>query len=521
MTPAPSSVNYEMYLQGGGEMGGLTRNFPWENTVLGSPDTWSQSLLTTVSIILRSKFPMFLFWGPQLIQFYNDAYRPSFGITGKHPKALGQAGEKCWPEIWPVINPLIDQVMSGGESIWSDDQLIPIYRNNRVEDVYWTFGYSPVIDESGKPGGVLVICTETTDRIKTYNTISDAKKELEFAIEAGELATWDYNPRTDKFVGNNRTKEWFGLSAESEIKLPYAMAAIAEEDRDRVSLAIEKALERGSEGNYNIEYTIINPKTLTKKIVRAMGKAVFAPEGEAVRFSGTLQDITEEHSIRLRKDEFISVASHELKTPITSLNASMQILQKLVKTEDVSDKIRLFFGKASNNLNKLVHLLDDLLNVTKLQQGQLALNKTRFNLSELVRDSCEHLSINDDHEINITGDKEVMVFADYRRIDQVLVNLVNNAIKYSPQTKQVDISIEQGNGLAKVHVKDYGIGINPEKLPHLFDRYYRVDGLGHQFSGLGLGLYITSEIIKRHDGEILVESTRGNGSCFTFVLPLD
>ena len=242
---------------------------------------------------------------------------------------------------------------------------------------------------------------------------------------------------------------------------------------------------------------------------------------QPLRFSGTLQDITEEYNLQIRKDEFISVASHELKTPITSLNASMQILQKLVKTEDVSDKIRLFFGKASNNLGKLVHLLDDLLNVTKLQQGQLALNKTRFNLGELVRDSCEHLSVNDDHEITITGDKEIMVYADYRRIDQVMVNLVNNAIKYSPQTKQVDIFLEQANGLAKVHVQDYGIGINPEKLPHLFDRYYRVDGLGHQFSGLGLGLYITSEIIKRHDGGITVESTQGNGSRFTFTLPLD
>jgi signal transduction histidine kinase len=521
MTNSLSPTGYAMHLQGGGEMGELTRAFDWASTSLGSPDKWPQSLLTTVSIILRSKFPMFLWWGPDLIQFYNDAYRPSLGVTGKHPKSLGQEGEKCWPEIWPIIKPLIDQVMNGGEATWNEDSLIPIYRNNRVEDVYWTFGYSPVINESGQPGGVLVICNETTDKVKTYNTISEAKKELEFAVEAGELATWDLNPFTNRFVGNSRLKEWFGLEANAEIELSRAIAIMAEEDRERVSTAIAQVLKKGSDGNYNIEYTINNPVTNIKRIVRAIGKVVFDAEGEAARFSGTLQDITEEYNIQLRKDEFISVASHELKTPITSLNASMQILQKLIKTESVSDKIRLFVGKAGNNLNKLVHLLDDLLNVTKLQQGQLALNKTRFNLGDLIKDSCEHLSQEDSYPIGISGEQDVMVYADYRRIDQVLVNLINNAIKYSPQSKKVNITYGRKNGMAVVYVQDYGIGINPDKLPHLFDRYYRVDGLGHQFSGLGLGLYISAEIIKRHDGDISVESEWGNGSVFSFTLPLD
>lgn len=144
---------YPNYLAGGGEMGNLIRGFDWSETVLGSPTGWPQSLLTTVGIILNSKSPMFLWWGPDLIQFYNDAYRPSLGNNGKHPKCLGQKGVDCWPEIWPVIKPLIDQVMDGGEAVWSEDQLIPIYRNNRLEDVYWTFGYSAVSDETGRPGG--------------------------------------------------------------------------------------------------------------------------------------------------------------------------------------------------------------------------------------------------------------------------------------------------------------------------------------------------------------------------------
>jgi two-component system sensor histidine kinase VicK len=645
-----ATSNYSHYLEGGGEMGRLTREFDWSSTPLGGPETWSQSLLTTVGILLNSRFPMFLWWGPNLVQFYNDAYRPSLGFNGKHPNALGQTGVNCWPEIWLVIKPLIDQVMAGGEATWSEDQLIPIYRNNKLDDVYWTFSYSRVTDETGKAAGVLVICNETTAKIHSYKIVQDAesrfksmiaqspvpmlvtkgddmifdevnpamleligrdesikgktlfdgmpelrgqeavdhlyqtyhtgkpfngyeqpvkiyrngqleqgyfnvsyrpliiddkiagvlqvahdvtksvtayksvqqaKEELELAIEAAELGTWDLNPLTNVFIGNSRLKSWFGLPQDEEINLENAINAIIEADRQNVIEAIQAAVAKGSDGNYTVVYTIINPQNQVRRTVKASGKAAFDADGNAYRFSGVLEDVTDDYQVQQRKDEFISVASHELKTPMTSLNASMQILERLVKTDPSSDKIPVFVNKASNNLNKLLRLLDDLLNVTKIQQGQLALNKTMFNLTELVKDCSEHVHMDGQHQFTITGDKELMVYADYRRIDQVMVNLINNAIKYAPQSKQIDITITHDDTLAKVVVRDYGIGINPQKLPHLFDRYYRVDALGHQFSGLGLGLYISSEIISRHGGEIGVESEQGEGSAFWFTLPLN
>jgi PAS domain S-box-containing protein len=514
-------VSYRHYLEGGGEMGLLTRSFNWAATAVGSPDNWPQSLLTTVSIILNSRFPMFLWWGPELVQFYNDAYRPSMGNDGKHPKALGQRGEDCWQEIWPVIKPLIDQVLTTGIATWSEDQLIPIYRNRQLEDVYWTFGYSPVIDESGKPMGVLVICNETTGKVSAYNELEHAKKELEFTIEAAKLGTWDLDPVTNKLKGNARLKSWFGLSPEDGILLDEAIAVIADEDRERVTEAIQKALQKGSDGNYNVTYTIINPIDNAKRTVRAVGKALFDNNGNAYRFSGTLEDITDEYHLQQRKDEFISVASHELKTPLTSLKASMQILQKLVKTDPASDKLPLFIDKASNNLNKLLYLMDDLMNVSKIQHGQLALNKTRIDLVELVKDCSEHAQMDGNHLVIFMGDSELMLYADYRRIDQVVVNLLNNAIKYAPQSDRIEITIEHNADHAKVSVRDFGIGVRPEKLPHLFDRYYRVDSLGVQFSGLGLGLYISAEIVRRHGGEIGVESEEGHGSTFWFTLPMN
>ena len=153
------------FLEGGGEMGELIRRYDWSKTLLGSPDTWPQSLRTVVSMILLSDFPMFLWWGDDMIQFYNDAYRPSLGNNGKHPKALGQHAIECWPEIWDIIYPLIRQVKETRKSFFSEDQLVPIYRNGKIEDVYWTFSYSAVLGETGNVAGVLVVCTETTRKV--------------------------------------------------------------------------------------------------------------------------------------------------------------------------------------------------------------------------------------------------------------------------------------------------------------------------------------------------------------------
>ncbi len=305
-TIAKSSVlekNTSDFLSGGGEMGERIRMYDWASSSVGKIDTWPQSLLTSLSIILNSKFPMFIWWGKDLIQFYNDAYRPSLGKDAKHPNALGQKGAECWPEIWPVIKPLIDQVLSGGESTWSENQLIPIYRNGKLEDVYWTFSYSPIKIESGKIGGVLVVCNETTDAILNLKKIEESQSKLHFAIDAAELGTWDYNPFTDEFDGNARLKEWFGLSADTSIPLPLAIKVIAPEDRARIVDAIQNALQYSSGGNYNTEYTIIHPVTGQKRIVKATGKTSFNKENQAYRFDGTLEDVTEEVLVRKQIEE--------------------------------------------------------------------------------------------------------------------------------------------------------------------------------------------------------------------------
>jgi PAS domain S-box-containing protein len=174
---AVGNNNYT-FLEKGGELGELVQTFDWSTTPLGTVDQWPLSLRTTVGIILHSGFPMFLWWGDEMIQFYNDAYRPSLGQNGKHPKALGQVARECWPEIWDIIFPLIQQVKTTGQSFFLEDQLVPIYRNGAIEDVYWTFSYSAIHDEQGSIAGVLVVCHETTKKVETVTHLENVQRAL-------------------------------------------------------------------------------------------------------------------------------------------------------------------------------------------------------------------------------------------------------------------------------------------------------------------------------------------------------
>lgn len=176
------------FLTGGGEMGRLIREKDWSKSPLGTPDAWPQSLRTTLSIILNSKFPMFLFWGRELLCFYNDAYRPSLGETGKHPDILGSRAEDYFQEIWKDIKPIIDNVMLKGEANWNEDMYLPSYRNGILDDLYWTFSYSPVNDESGKPAGVFVTCFESTEKVKVVKQLKERNEKFANNIRQAPVA---------------------------------------------------------------------------------------------------------------------------------------------------------------------------------------------------------------------------------------------------------------------------------------------------------------------------------------------
>jgi two-component sensor histidine kinase len=189
------------FLAGGGEMGALTRAFDWSKTPLGPPETWPQSLRVTVRLVLTSSHPMFIWWGSELIQFYNDAYRETMGPE-RHPSALGARGRECWDEIWDIIGPQIDYVMAGNGATWNVDQLVPVTRHGRREDVWWTYSFGP-IDFEGKVGGVLVVCKDVTSEHRAKDALNLINEELKHRVKntlavLGAVATQTFRGASSK-----------------------------------------------------------------------------------------------------------------------------------------------------------------------------------------------------------------------------------------------------------------------------------------------------------------------------------
>lgn len=210
--PSTAGNGQDPFLRGGGEMGSLMRSHDWANTSLGSPDTWPQSLRTTLGIMLHSAFPMFLFWGDELTCFYNDACQSSLGTSGRHP-AIGKPGRAVWPEIWGFIGPIIEQVMTSTEPVWYEDQLLPIYRNGRLEDVYWTFSYSPAYGDGGRVNGVFVACVETTEAVMSRHKLAESETHFRQLTDTVPAILWITEPDGSC---NYLNKQWYEQTGQTE-----------------------------------------------------------------------------------------------------------------------------------------------------------------------------------------------------------------------------------------------------------------------------------------------------------------
>ncbi|CAM4278813.1 PAS fold-containing protein [Pedobacter westerhofensis] len=483
--------------------------------------------------------------------------------------------------------------------------------------------------------------------------IKYSEDQLQFAIDAAGLGTWDLDPFTNRFTGNNRLKSWFGLLPDDEIDLSLALNVITDADRPLVVSAIQEAMTSGSGGNYNIEYTIINPLDPVPRIVCAKGKALFDNEHNVTRFSGTLQDITaerktldalersfeqarlskeaaqlgtfdmdlvkgtmewdercrllfgishnrkvsyeddflpglhpmdqerigaviikafnksesngdydveyrtvgaEDQQLRwvrakgkvffndqdepirfigsvlettneklneIRKNDFIGMVSHELKTPLTSLKAYVQVLNARSRKEENSFAISSL-NKVELQINKMSALINGFLNLSRLESGKIQLNRIDFKIDDLIREIIEESSlVVSTHRIVLLPCDSVVINADRDKIGQVITNLISNAVKYSPRGEIVELVCKQIDDTVQVSIRDDGMGIRAQDKDKLFERFYRVETVHTEnISGFGIGLYLSSEIVKRHGGTIWVESEKGVGSTFFFSLPV-
>jgi PAS domain S-box-containing protein len=240
---AASPTFRQNFIFGTGEMADLTRAFDWSQTPVGPIEHWPETLLVTVNTLLSSRHPMFLWWGKDLVQFYNDAYRPSIGAD-KHPSALGQNGIDCWPEIWPIIGPQIKAVMTEGHASWHEDQLVPIVRDGKLEDVYWTYGYSPVRDPSGTIRGTLVVCTETTRRFlaEQRQLTSQEQYKALFELASDAIFVADIDGRVTE--ANHAACKLLGYTRAEFLQLNYA-DIVDETERPRLWTARDALLNGG------------------------------------------------------------------------------------------------------------------------------------------------------------------------------------------------------------------------------------------------------------------------------------
>ncbi len=271
---------------GTGEVADLVRAFDWSETALGPLDSWTDPLLTCVNLVLASRHPMFLWWGPDHIQFYNDAYRPSFGV-GKHPTALGQTARACWAEIWEHIQARLNLVLRDGQATWYENQLVPILRNGRLEEVYWTWSDSPVRDAQGNVVGVLVTCSETTDRVLAERELNGSRERLQLALEAAGLGTWSYDPSSDTFTADATMQRIFGAPAPTGDH-DYWQQILHPDDRRAAREEFAAALE--GPRPYHLEYRVLHPDGV--RWIRSKGKVLDA-EGESPGMFAIVEDITE------------------------------------------------------------------------------------------------------------------------------------------------------------------------------------------------------------------------------------
>lgn len=491
-----------------------------QQSLFESNDKLAESELRLRSIFDQSPVGIAVLRGPNhVIEIVNQTILNIWGR--KIEDVLNKPHKEARPELegQPVYNWLDDVYKKGIKKV-NNEFRVWLYDEGKLREAYVNSVYQPLKNAKGEITGVLVILDEITDIIKTRQESAEMQEIFRLAIEAGELGTFYYNPKTNEFTGNDLLKDWFGVGLGTDIDLGLALANIAEEDRERVTAAIIESLSADSSGNYEEEYTIVHPITHQRRTVRAKGKTFFDHQGEPSLLSGTLQDITERKKDEERKNDFIAMVSHELKTPLTAIKGYLQLLHRKFRKEQDNYTVSSL-ERTDKQVDKMISLIHGFLDVSRLETGKLHIEKETFDFADLLSEAKEEAkAAMPTHRLEIADLDATTVFADREKIGQVLHNLISNAAKYSPLNSTITIHAKKKGKMLECSISDNGIGIPANEIPHLFERYYRVkEEQLPSVSGFGIGLYLCTEIIQRHNGKIWAESEYGKGSTFHFVIP--
>ena len=442
-------------------------------------------------------------------KFSNQAYADLVGKekSNIYDKTLA---EILTESIFKTLKPLIDKALKGEKVHFQKKVQFPGIGYRIVDG-----NYIPDIDETGNVGGVVVLINDITIEKINEEKLKQSEVKFRTMVEAVPHIAWTADKDGNVNFLNNRWTDYTGKTIEESLGSNW-IESYHPEDRIKAAEVWGKTLK--TKGPYEFEGRLfhIEKGEYCWNVVKAI--PVMGLKDEVLLWVGTCTDINEQKLMVEKKDEFLSIASHELKTPLTSIKAYLQLLE--ADLPDQNSNLAIFTKKANYYSNILNNLIADLLDVSKIQAGKLELNVNEFNFNDLIEESVLDFKFSyPGYNIEVNKKEDVTIKADKNRLEQVIQNLLSNAVKYSPDSNKIIMTAENLEKEVVLHVQDFGVGISKENKERVFDKYFRVSDNSFEFSGLGVGLYIVSEIVKRHNGRIWVNSEVGKGTTFSFAIP--
>jgi two-component system sensor histidine kinase VicK len=378
-------------------------------------------------------------------------------------------------------------------------------------------------DPSGAFSAFTGVVMDITEQVEAKNTLESAYEQLRLSKEAAQLGFFDLDLTKGTMVWDSRCRELFGISHDGMVTYEKDfITGLHADDKERILAIINNVFIKSATGGvYDVEYRTVGAEDQQVRWVRAKGQVYFDQQDKPVRFIGSVLDINEQKKDEQRKNDFIGMVSHELKTPLTSLTGVLQLADRRLKSND-DTFLASAMEKANVQVKRMSNMINSFLNVSRLESAKLLIDKHEFDLQKLIEEIVKETRLTvSSHTIIFQKLHSIMVHADRDKVNSVLTNLISNAVKYSPEGKTIEIGILVTEDSVHISIKDEGIGLSPEDIDKVFDRYFRVENKHtNLISGFGIGLYLSAEIIHRHNGKIWVESESGKGSTFYFSLPI-